>query len=250
MRSLLSIVFLCIIVSLWGQQGRQQDNYFGFQYRPLIPLSVVGDSPFDMENNGFTTTVSPRFGYNYGATVRIRLSNLMAIETGMGYTKRNYSLDYAVPDSNLVAQSRIGFVNFDIPTNLLVYIKLSEAFYMNTSLGTSLNFYPSNVRNLINPEGQHLFIFEGRRGGFFSFDVNANVGFEYRTEESGIFYLGFSAKIPLQPIFLVAAEYRYDTQRLVSRSQVDGATFSLDFKYFFYKPPQRGIQYKPGPIEY
>ena len=224
-------------------------NFFGFQYRPLIPLNVVGDRPFDMEENGFTTTVSSRLGYNFGGIVRAGITDLMSIETGLGYTKRNYNLDFSVPDSNLQATNRIGFVNFDIPVNLLVYIKLGNDFFMNASLGASLNFYPSNVRTIVNPSSQHVFIFEGRRGGFFSNEVNANIGFEYRTQMSGIFYVGISGKIPVQPIFIVASEYRYDTQRNVSFGQVDGFTFSLDFKYFIHNPPKKGVQYKPGPIE-
>ena len=241
--------FLFVFSTTCAQVPKKEPNFFGFQFRPLIPLNVVGDRPFDIQEDGFNTTVTSKFGYNYGGIVRIGLTELMAIETGMGYTKRNYSLDYAVPDSNLYGRDNVGFVNYDIPVNLLVYIKLGGGFYMNASLGVSLNFYPSNVRTLENPYGKHLFIFEGRRGGFFSTDVNANVGFEYRTEKSGIFYMGFSGKLPIQPIFLIASEYRYDTQSVVGLSDIRGATFSLDFKYFFHKPPNKGVQFKPGPIE-
>lgn len=245
----IAVVFLFVGMT-FSQNLAKQPNYFGFQFKPLIPLSVVGDRPFEIEKDGFTTTVSSRFGYNYGGIVRMGLSRLIAIETGLSYTKRNYQLDYSVPDSNLSATSGVGFVNFDIPANLLVYIRLGREQYMNASLGTSLNFYPSNVRTLTNPEGINLFIFEGRRGGFFSFDINSNVGFEYRTKKSGVFYLGVSGKLPLQPIFIVASEYRYDTQRTVAFGQVEGATFSLDLKYFFHNPPKKGVQYIPGPIEH
>ena len=249
LKTTLYIVFFLCSFNVFSQLKKKEPNFFGFQFRPLIPLSLVGDRPFDLEEDGFNTTVSSKFGYNYGAVVRFGITKTLAIETGLSYTKRNYQLDHSVPDSNLTAVNTIGFVNYDIPANLLVYIKLGRELFMNASLGGSLNFYPSNVRTLENPFGKHLFIFEGRRGGFFSTDINANVGFEYRTERSGFFYLGISGKLPIQPIFIIASEYRYDTQSKVAFGVVDGATFSIDLKYFFHKPPKKGVQYRPGIIE-
>ncbi|MCC5922551.1 MAG: hypothetical protein JJT77_02100 [Crocinitomicaceae bacterium] len=244
------VVYLFLSFGAFSQRKEKPQNYFGFQFRPLIPLNLVGDRPFDMIADEFETTVSSRFGYSYGGVIRAGVSRQISIETGINYTKRNYGLDFRVPDSNLTAFNTVGFVNYDIPANLLVYIMLDKNLYMNTSLGGSLNFYPSNVRTIKNIEGTpHLFILEGRRAAFFSTDLNANVGFEYRTEKNGIFYLGISGKLPLQPIFLIATEYRNDTYRKVAIDLVDGATFSIDLKYFFHKPPKKGIQYHPGIIE-
>lgn len=231
------------------KEKKKADNYFGFQYKPLIPVSVVGDRPFDLGEGPFNSTVSPRLGYTYGGVVRIGITELLAIETGISYTKRNFSIDYEVPDSSITANDGLSYINFDIPVNFLVYIKLSEKFYMNSSLGTSLIYYPSNVRAVVNPEGIHQFIFEGRRMSFFSADINANVGFEFRTEKKGIFYIGASGKIPLSPVLRIATEYRYDTQKFVAFNQIQGAQVSLDFKYFIPYVQTKGPQFKGGPIE-
>lgn len=244
------IVFILISTCAFGQRKEKPENYFGFQFRPLIPLNVVGDRPFDMVKDEFESTISSRFGYSYGGVIRAGVSRQISIETGINYTKRNYGLDFRVPDSNLTAFNTVGFVNYDIPANLLVYIMLDKKLFMNASLGGSLNFYPSNVRTLKNIEGTpHLFIMEGRRAAFFSTDINSNIGFEYRTEKMGIFYLGISGKLPLQPIFLIATEYRNDTYRKVAIDKIDGATFSIDLKYFFHQPTKKGIQYHPSIIE-
>jgi len=232
-----------------AQKKPSYPNYFGFQFKPLIPTGFVGDRPFDVTTEGFNTRISSKFGYSYGGVVRVGITKLMAIETGLNYIRRNYSLEYSVPDSNLVGSNNVGMVNYDIPVNLLVYIQLGQEIYMNASMGVSLNFYPSNVRTLINPSDQHLFIFEGRRFAFFSNDINANIGFEYRTEKSGIFYFGMSGKLPIQPIYWIATEYRYDTKRTVGFDQIDGATISLDFKYFIPQTQKKGVQFKSGPIE-
>lgn len=246
---LLTLLFTLNCYFSQSQMKEKQLNYFGFQYRPLIPIGIVGDRPFEIGDEVFSSVIIPKFGYNYGGIVRLGLSRLMSIETGLSYTKRTYGVEYYVPDSLLISHNTIGFVNFDIPVNLLVYVQLGREFYMNASLGVSLNFYPSNVRNRALPGSQHQFIFEGRRGGFFSTDINSNVGFEYRTEKSGIFYVGISGKLPIQPIFIIATEYRFDTYRQVRFGQVDGATVSLDFKYFFHNVTKKEPKFKPGPIE-
>lgn len=247
---LVLLLTLLLGFSVSGQYRQRPENFFGFQFKPLIPFGLVGDRPFDMEEGNFTTTVSPAFGYSYGAAVRVGITELLAIETGINYTKRNFNLDYEVADSNVVGQDDFGFVNFEVPLNMLVYIKLGEQSYMNTSIGASANFNPSNIRTESNPEDAHLFIFEGQRLAFFNYHMNANVGFEYRTRESGIFYLGVSGRIPFSPLMQVAAEYSYDTYELVSYGLVEGATFSFDLKYFFHNTKRkRGTQFKEGPIE-
>lgn len=237
-------------VSAYGQGRQNVENYFGFQFKPLIPFGLVGDRPFDMEQESFSTTVSPAFGYSYGGVVRVGLSDLLAIETGINYAKRNFNLDYEVADSNIVGNDDFGFVNFEVPVNFLVYIKLSRQAFMNTSIGASANYNPSNIRTDSNPSGAHLFIFEGQRLAFFNFHANANVGFEYRTKENGIFYFGISGRIPFSPLMRVAAEYSYDTYELVSFGMVEGSTFSFDLKYFFHNQNRKkGTQFKGGPIE-
>ncbi len=244
------LVVVLLSFSVYSQSRKRTENYFGLQFKPLIPFGLVGDRPFDMQEGNFSTTVSPAFGYSYGAAVRVGITELLALETGINYTKRNFNLDYEVSDSNVVGGDEFGFVNFEIPLNALVYIRLGRQSYMNTSIGVSVNYNPSNIRTLSNPEGAHLFIFEGRRLAYFNYHINANVGFEYRTEKDGIFYFGISGRIPFSPLMQVAAEYSYDTYDIVSFGLIEGATFSFDIKYFFHNNDRKkGVQFKGGPIE-
>lgn len=245
-------IFLLGVQSALAQSYRPKpENFFGIQFKPLIPFGLVGDKPFDIESGNFKTKISPIFGYSYGGVVRIGLTELLALETGLNYSRRNYRADYSVPDSNLVGTDELGFVSFDIPLNFLVYVKLGQNMYMNVSGGASANYNPSNIRSHVVPDdGKHIFIFEGRRLAFFDFNANANVGFEYRTEKSGTFYLGISARIPFTPNLAIATEYRYDTQKTVAYGVVDGATFAFNLKYFFHNNKvKKGPQFKGGPIE-
>lgn len=243
--------FILSISSVFSQTYRvKSENFFGLQFKPLIPFGLVGDKPFDIKNDNFYSTISPIFGYSYGGVVRVGLTELLSIETGLNYTRRNYRVEYSVPDSSLAGKDDLGFVSFNIPLNLLVYVKLGRQLYMNVSAGASANYNPSNIRSTINPEGANLFIFEGRRLHFFDFNVNTEVGFEYRTERSGSFYLGISGRIPFSPVLDIATEYRYDTYHSVAYGQIEGATFAFSIKYFFHNNKHKlGPQFEKGPIE-
>lgn len=249
----LFVFLLCIfcINSAKSQIYRTKpENFFGVQVKPLIPFGLVGDKAFDIKEDGFETNISPLVGYSYGGVVRIGLTELLAIETGINYTRRNYRASYSVPDSNVYAQDELGYVSFDIPINFLVYIKLGQQLYMNVGIGASGNFNASNIRSLINPEGKHLFIFEGRRLHFFDFNANADVGFEYRTPNSGTVYLGLSGRVPFSPTLAIASEYRNGTSKTISYGMVEGSTFSLSLKYFFHNQKRKkGTQFQGGPIE-
>lgn len=242
----LVFVLFFSFANTYAQSHRiKPDNYFGVVFKPLIPLGIVGDKPFNMVNDEvdlFETKISPIFGYSYGATVRIGITKLLAIETGLGFSKRRYRADYTLTKvdslnntSVLKTKDDIGFVNFDIPLNLLVYVQLGKQFYMNVSGGVSMNYYPSEIRSSWTPDEfkKDVFIFEGRRNAHVNFNANAEVGFEYRTDNIGIFYLGMAGRIPFSTIMDIATEYRYDVQSQVSYGKVDGATFALSIKYFF-----------------
>lgn len=249
-----SVFFLLFILSMSSVSAqahrRKPENYFGLQVKPLIPLRLVGDKPFDIKNGNFNSTISPIFGYSYGGVIRVGLTELLAIESGINFTKRNYKAEYSLPDSSLTAEDDLGFISFNIPLNLLVYVKLGNQFYMNVSGGASVNYNPSNIRSKINPSGAHLFIFEGRRLHFFDFNANIEVGFEYRTVYSGTFYLGISGRIPFTPTLDIATEYRNDTYKSVAYGQIEGATFALAIKYFFHNNNHKeGTQFQRGPIE-
>ncbi len=251
-----NLLFVLVLVAFCNSYVEAQiyrnkpENFFGIQVKPLIPFGLVGDKAFDLKEEGFETTISPLAGYSYGGVVRIGLTDLLAIETGINYTRRNYRASYAVPDSNVYAKDELGYVSFDIPVNFLVYVKLGSQFFMNVGIGTSGNFNASNIRSLINPEGKHLFIFEGRRLKYFDFHANADVGFEYRTPNSGTIYLGISGRIPFSPTLAIATEYRHGTNKTISYGTVEGSTFSLSLKYFFHnQKKKKGTQFQGGPIE-
>lgn len=260
MKRILTLIISLLCLSSWSQgTSFKSESFFGLNYKPLIPFGIVGDAPLTLQNGNFKSTISSSLGYSFGAVVRTRITDLIALESGLLYTRRNYKAEMSLADSNLYTTNNLGIINFDIPLNALVFIQLSRNVYANTMLGGSLNFNPSDVSSLSNPGGgPHSFEFRGSRytknpnkNGYLSFALNAAVGFEFRTRKDGTFYVGVAGKIPVRPTLEVGTIYRQAEQSfdLPARGELTGATFSLDFKYFFHNVENKGWQYNGGPIE-
>jgi len=224
-------------------------SYFGFQVRPVFPTRYIGQSDVTLSKNEFTTTVSQKTGYSFGGTVRAGLTRLLAFETGINFTQRHYAISMSVADSGVYATNSFAFVTYDVPVNALVYIQLSDKFYMNTSLGAALTFKPSSIGVVTLPGGANTFTHTGAVTSKGAVDFNANVGFEFRTEKSGFFYLGGSARIPFQPLFYLVAQYKYEGYKNNLYGEIDGTFFAIDFKYFFPLINSRGEKFQKGPIE-
>jgi hypothetical protein len=223
-------------------------SYFGIQVRTLFPTQFIGQSELTLGKDGFSTTLQQSLGYSFGGTVRAGLTKLLAFETGINYTQREFNVTMEVPDSNIYATNHLTFISYDIPINGLVYIQMGKQTFMNASLGLALTFKPTDVGILTKPGGSNLFYHTGfvkRKAGF---DINANIGFEYRTKKSGFFYLGGSGRVPLAPLFQLIAQYKYQGIKNTVSGNVDGSYLSIDVKYFFPNIRNRGVQFTHGPI--
>jgi hypothetical protein len=250
---IIQLVFLFgIILPGQAQRSKKRDkfpSYFGFQYKPLFAGDFLGTSTTTLSEGTLTAVVKQKFGYSFGASVRVGLTRLVSLETGINLVQRNYNVDYDYPDSSLTAHGRLSMLNYDIPLNGLVYIQLGEALFMNTSLGVSAVYRPSNVFDTTLVEPYDLFALEGRRTSKVGLEMNANVGFEYRTESSGIFYIGISGRVPFKPIYEIAGIYQSGSTKVAAFGQLTGTYLSLDFRYFFPNTRNRGTQFMQGPIE-
>lgn len=230
------------------KKRNQVPSYFGLQAKPIIPVRIFGAGPMTLSNDILEATVTPLWGYSFGGVVRAGISERFAIETGLNIVRRNYRTDYLIPDSSFTAQTTLGVVSYDIPINFLVYIQLSKQWYMNTSMGVSGNFYPTNVRSDDNGY-PHMFMTEGRRKSWIRLAFNANVGFEWRTEKAGFFYLGGSFQLPFGGIFDIAPAYKYKNTNYPILGEMNGTYVTVDFKYFLPVIDRKGKQFLKGPVE-
>lgn len=251
MKSALSI--LLILISFYGfsqskkKRKERVPSYFGFQYKAVFPTRFIGNSELYLEQDGFQSTTRQKLGYSFGGTVRVGVTKLIAIETGINMTRRNFDIDFAIPDSNIYHTSSLGFIEYDIPINGLIYIQLSEKWYSNASLGVAVTFKPTDV-GVNYFEEDNWFYHTGVAEHKVNFDLNANFGFEFRTEKSGFFYLGGSGRVPFAPLFGMIAQHQYQGLNNLMIGNVDGSYLSLDLKYFFPNISNKGTQFQEGPI--
>ncbi len=251
----LLILFIGLGQECAAQPGKlkkeKYPTYFGFQIRPIFPSSFIGQNSEEYKfEEKFINSLSLQNGVSYGANVRFGFTKLLAFETGINYTKRNFLVEFEYKDSNVVSSSEFSFVNFDVPLNLLTYIQLSEKYFMNASLGVQLRFNPSNAGVFNEPYGNLRFSHTAF-AQYVNFDFNANIGFELRTEENGFFYIGGSGCVPMSKVFEFYASYTPKSSTILQRASGSyrGAYLALDLKYFFPYRKRASTPQPRGPIE-
>jgi len=250
MKIYLIILTLFFCDSVFSQDAKQNPpSYFGIQVRPVFPTSFIGSPELSLSKDGFESTITQKMGYSFGGTVRVGLTKLVALETGINFTQRNFDIVMAVPDSNIAGSNTLGFIEYDVPLNALFYVQLADNWYMNASIGFALTYKPTDVATYNSPGGYHAFIHTGVTRGKVGIDANANFGFEFRTKKKGFFYLGGSARVPFAPVFDILAQYRWQGDVIKMVGEIDGSFLAIDFKYFFPNIKNKGPQFNEGPIQ-
>lgn len=235
-----------VLVSTFAFKAKAQSHVlvFGFQYKPIIPTNIFGAGKFQTisDNEKFNVWTKQKFGHVFGGVVRVGFNNWISLETGINYVLRNYQTTYNVPDSMITTENDFKVTSFQIPLQALFYVRLSEMFHMNASLGVSGAIFPSNIATLTETSDNTRMSFnmEGLRKSWFQGAFDANIGFELRTKKIGYFYLGASYQLPFTNIMTVAYEYNHsgDRQELVY-SDLNGAYLTADIKYFFPENPEK-----------
>lgn len=252
MRCLLVIVF-CIPFIAFSQAYNQlgKPNFFGFHYRHLLPMQQMQSGTQKFTDSVLQTSISPTDGYTFGGMIRYGITDLISLETGLYYTQRNFAIQSTRTDSALTVNQRLRFVQFEIPVQGNIGVQLSKSFYANAALGAAIIFKPTSVATYINPYDKHEF----RQIGLVDinkkvgFDIRMSTGFEYRNKKAGVFYLGATAFVQLQPAFIFISKYQYENFKQTASGQVNASGFGLDLKYFIpYTRPGRLI-FQQGPIE-
>jgi hypothetical protein len=211
---------------------------FGIEYKPIVPNRIIGTFEQDFNEGAFNSTIRQKIGHSFGMVVRQGLNDVLSFETGLAITQRNFNLEFNQIDSNLTAKSKVGLVGYEIPISALVFIRLADDWYMNTTLGASLNYFPSDVQVEVPLDLNEYFQQEGARLNRIQGALLANIGVEYRTKKKGYFYGGFSYNLPFQPIYTFAMSYEFPPGKLLAIDNIRGSYLTLDFRYYFHEKPK------------
>lgn len=232
-----STLFFIAFLSLLGLKAQQEVTTFGLQFKPILSSDLINTGAQTQKMGQIGFTIEPRSGYAFGMVVRKGLNNQFSIETGINYTERNYGLTITEDSTGFRGESDFKYVIYEIPVQALVYIRLSENTYMNTAFGLSFNFLPTDWETL-GDYWQHF----SQRESWIQPSLLANVGFEYRTYESGYLYLGISLHRPFNNITTAGVAFiEQDFNRIERESaffDILGNYLTLDLRYFFHEKPR------------
>jgi hypothetical protein len=201
----------------------------GIQIKPILPITFFTPAKSVIQDNA-TFDVTLNSGFSAGMIVRHGFTDLVAVEAGINYIKRKYDLE--ITDGGFKDNSQFRIIGYEIPTSLLVFIRLGDQLFMNVSMGHSLDMFASSVQSY-----DDYFIQKSFRKNVFQSAVIANIGWEYRTPKSGYFYLGASYHRPFSYIFI--SEISYNNRIEPAITTLSGNYITIDLRYFFYQDPRK-----------
>jgi len=229
---------LCAFVSLWLFFFLQtalifaQENIItvGIQYKPVYTIDFLNTKAEAVIQNGVNFSVGLHSGYAAGMVIRRGITDTYSIEGGINYVKRTYSVN--ISEGNFSSESTFRIIGYEIPLSALIYIRLSEKFYMNASLGIAADMFASNTTT----SGDYYTTYSLRKS-VINAGVIGNLGWEFRTENAGYFYLGTSYHNPFSDIYLTRIEYDNNNIKEAVELPLSGTYFTLDVRYFFHEDP-------------
>ena len=232
------ILLFCTLFSV--VQAQEKLNVFGLQFKPIVPASYFDAASISDNQDGYWLTLSPRYSYSTGMVIRYGLSKTFSIESGLNLIQRNYRLDMKNPRELLSDYTDLGLRAYELPIQLLAYVRASERWYMNAAFGISQNTFASDVFS--NGEISDNFYQNTGRRTRGQRALLANLGIEYRSVKDGFFYFGASLHRPWKEIARVYPEYDDGINKFNNPLapnafylEVLGNFVTLDFRYFFGK---------------
>lgn len=234
MNKCLSFLLSLTIMPAFCQIGDTKlPSYFGVQVRSIIPTNFVGNPITTLQKDGLQASLQQTIGYSFGGIVRVGLTELIALETGINFSQRYFKVQGSIADSGIYVTNQLGFIQYDLPLNGLIYIKLTKRFFANASLGVTAGFKPTSIATQNNIDGSKFFYHTGFVNKKASLDLNGNLGFEFRSKKTGFYYLGTTVRLPLAPLFTYISTYRNQGYKVTQYGDVSGAFLGIDLRYFF-----------------
>lgn len=221
--------------------SQERVTTFGVQLKPLVPLNLVGTGVTQSAGENNLYSVQQRVGLSFGGVIRRGVTDWLSIESGINYTRRNYLAYVENRASGFSDSSYFGIIGYEIPITGLVFVKLSEKWFMDAAFGVAMDMFPSDVGSNGNKPafGQKSFRTSWSKNKdllpWLNSGLIANIGFEYRTEHSGYFYFGGSYHRPFRRAYNSLFIYDYNGVQETGSVPLLGSYLTLDFKYFFHE---------------
>jgi hypothetical protein len=209
-------------------QQRTPGAMFGVQAKPVIPFQFF-ETVSTASTSDLSAEVRLEGGFAFGMSVRAHITPAIAIETGIGQINRRYGFTIRNDTTGYEGSNVVRYTGYEIPVSGLFQVRLGELTWMSGSLGGSFDFFPSDAQKDVQ-EGR-IYVFRNR---WIQAGLLGNLGFEYRGEKSGTFYIGATYHRPFTP--MATADLTWYTPSFfphTMRTELDGGYLTLDLRYYF-----------------
>ena len=239
MIKLIFILLLLVPFHLLAQNNTE-NFFFGVQFKPIISAAYFDAGGESKQWENYNLKIEPRFGQSLGMIIRCNLSSTFSTETGLNLVNRRYQLSIDNRDIALQDISNFNLRSYELPLQILSNVKISNKYFLNAAFGNSINIFASDIISF-GEKNSFFFQSTSRRKRTQSALI-AVLGMEYRTNEKGIFYLGFSLHRPWKNTARTYPEYNdgsntFNTQGPTGKDtkylKISGNYLTLDLRYFF-----------------
>jgi len=231
---------ILIILFFFAFNAKTQNNKttFGLQYKPIIPSAYFNSSHLDKSSGAYNFNLIPKYSNSFGMIIRHKINNSFSVESGINYIQRNFKLAVNNNDINLEDFTTFSIRSYELPIQLLTYVRVSEYWYLNVTFGVSHNVLASGVLSYGKKNQGYYQNTYRKSGGYRA--LLANVGMEYRTEAKGHYYFGTSLHRPWKAIAKIYPEYNEASDNIFNTDEnflldMIGNFVTIDFRYFFAK---------------
>lgn len=229
------IFIVCFFVSSYNfsQKGITK---FGFQYKPILPVEFFNVKPLELTNTDFSSKITQSFGHNIGGVIRWSPLKRLSIESGVNYVRRNFNFTTSVISSGASSKGIFGMVGYEVPIKGMVLVQLDRNSFLSVSSGMATSWIASDVATGTEDNNFYQVTYTKKMNLAFI----ANIGYEYRTDKSGTFYIGASLNTPFQGIGLIDITYdEYNIDNQVLTGVLEGNYLTVDLRYYFHEEKRK-----------
>jgi hypothetical protein len=229
------IIFILFFYFAFNANSQNSKTTFGIQYKPIIPATYFNAAELSKSFASYNFNLKPKYSNSFGMVIRHQINKTFSVESGLNYTQRNFKLSITNSAINLNDFTTFGMRSYELPLQLLTYVRASENWYLNIAFGISHNVLTSDIFSY-GEESENYFQNTYRKNGGYS-ALLANLGMEYRTESKGYYYFGTSLHRPWKAIGRIYPEYDDKTGNTLEDKEfyieMLGNFVTIDFRYFF-----------------
>ena len=138
------ILFILFFYFAFSAKSQDSKTSFGLQYKPIIPTAYFDASDLSKSSN-YILNLEDKYSNSFGMVIRQQINKTFSLESGLNYTQRNFKLSITNNTINLSDFTTFGMRSYELPIQLLTYVRASEYWYMNISFGISYNVLTSDI---------------------------------------------------------------------------------------------------------